>query len=130
MVVAQQGPVAWGPLPGIQQSVPRAEAYAILSTMLWIEKFQFSRISSSLGRQSGSSGPHKRHPERAHSIQVRLTMKDIWSAIATRIGRISAEIVVHKVASHDLESNCESPLEDFARVFGMRLQTDKLQSQT
>ena len=116
VVVAQQGPVAWGPLPGIQQSVPRAEAYAILSTMLWIESFNFQG-SVHLWVDNQGAVDHTRDILRGTFNPSEVDHEDIWSAIATRIGRISAEIVVHKVASHDLESNCESPLEDFARVW-------------
>jgi hypothetical protein len=39
---AVQGPLSWGPLPGIQQTVPRAEAFAVLSVMHWIVAFEGS----------------------------------------------------------------------------------------
>ena len=34
VVVAKKGPLAWGPLPGIQQTIPRAEGYAVLCVVL------------------------------------------------------------------------------------------------
>ena len=37
---AVQGPLSWGPLPGIQQTVPRAEVFAVLSVMHWIVAFE------------------------------------------------------------------------------------------
>lgn len=42
--------------------------------------------------------------------------RDLWEQINDLLQEATAEILIHKVYSHDLESSCAAPLEDFCRV--------------
>ena len=114
VVVAGQGPLAWGPLPGIQKTIPRAEAFAFLSVVSWIEHFT-GTVHIWIDNQGVVDSA--RDILRGIFDLEDVEHEDIWRAIQAKLQRISAEIHVHKVASHDKESNCESPVEDFARVW-------------
>eukprot|EP00435_Cladocopium_sp_Y103_P045090 s956_g12.t2 len=114
VVVADHGPLAWGPLPGLQQSVPRAEAYAILSALCWIEHFTGS-VHFWIDNQGVVD--HLRDIQRGVFDPTQVDHEDIWTDIQDMMRRSGADIKVHKVASHDSEENCESPLEDFARIW-------------
>jgi len=45
---------------------------------------------------------------------------DLWMRISSLLQTTVAKVFIHKVASHDDEANCQSPLEDFCRLWSGR----------
>ena len=114
VVVANVGPLAWGPLPGLQQSIPRAEAYALLCVVIWSEQFE-----GTVHIWSGNQGvvDHARDILRGIFCPADVEHEDLWISIQEHMTRTSADLQIHKVASHDRECQSESPVEDFMRIW-------------
>ena len=114
VVVANVGPLAWGPLPGIQQSIPRAEAYAFLCAVIWCEHFD-----GTVHIWSDNQGvvDHARDILRGIFNPEEVEHEDIWRSIQEHMMHTSADLQIHKVASHDRECQSESPVEDFFRIW-------------
>eukprot|EP00438_Fugacium_kawagutii_P020260 Skav218155 [mRNA] locus=scaffold4591:37336:49156:+ [translate_table: standard] len=114
VVVADRGPLSWGPLPGLQQTIPRAEAYALLSVAHWIADFHGTvHIWSDSQDVVTNARLILRHVFDPQAVEH----EDIWQSITDLLQSTEAEISFHKVPSHDQEQWCASPLEDFARVW-------------
>eukprot|EP00438_Fugacium_kawagutii_P011227 Skav228657 [mRNA] locus=scaffold2369:161613:163567:- [translate_table: standard] len=101
-------------LDGLQQTIPRAEAYALLSVAHWIANF-----SGTVHIWSDSQDV----VDSARQILRRVfdpreaEHEDIWQPITDLLQATEAELFFHKIPSHDQEQWCETPLEDFARVW-------------
>ena len=112
VVIADRGPVAFGPLTGMNQCIYRAELTAVISALSWIRGHigvlhiwcdnqtvvdLFRKLQAGLVDVSGFE----------HS--------DLWNQVHDLLSEATAEILIHKVYSHDVETECNSPLEDFCR---------------
>eukprot|EP00438_Fugacium_kawagutii_P011669 Skav222265 [mRNA] locus=scaffold2459:8971:29084:+ [translate_table: standard] len=114
VIWAGHGTVACGPLPGLQQCIARAELMAVLVAIrwcslvpctlhLWIDSQTVADDLRALLRNAAS-------PEAfAHS--------DLWHLVAQALSTTLAEVLVHKIPSHDKVDSCQSPVEDYARTW-------------
>ena len=92
---------------GIQQSVPSAEAFAVLRVMHWIVNFEGS---VHLGVDNQGAVDHLRDILKGVFNPSEVKHEDLWIDIASCIRATPADIRVHKVASHDQESFEKHPL--------------------
>eukprot|EP00438_Fugacium_kawagutii_P018121 Skav206112 [mRNA] locus=scaffold3597:189852:194876:+ [translate_table: standard] len=111
VVVADHGPVSYGPLKGIQQNVLRAEITAALSALCWIGPrhgdlhlwIDSQEVVDNLRILLSGSG----NPESfAHA--------DLWCEVDRQLRGLFASVYVHKVASHVHPEDGLNPTEDFA----------------
>eukprot|EP00438_Fugacium_kawagutii_P013810 Skav210601 [mRNA] locus=scaffold234:26058:30767:- [translate_table: standard] len=114
VVIADHGPLSWGPLPGIQQTVPRAEAFAIWSVLRWARAFAGTLH---LWIDNQGAVDHIRDVLRGVFLLQDVANRDIWGPIEDLLRASAAEIIVHKVDSHLTEDECQSPMADFARTW-------------
>lgn len=114
VVVAHEGPLAWGPLPGIQQTIPRAETFALLSVAHWIVGFTGT---VHIWIDSQWVVDHAREILRRVFNAKETDHSDLWITIEDLFLSTNAEIHIHKVPSHDQECWSEGPVDDFARVW-------------
>ena len=100
-----------GWLPGLQQTVPRAEIYAVLQTLIWIgdEEGQLHIWSDCQHVVEG-----------LRTIQIQglgrrdIANRDLWEEIENQLILKRCNIYIHKVPSHIEVTSATSPLEEWA----------------
>ena len=111
VIIAEDGVVASGVLPGIHQTILRAETTAVLSAIRWA----YRRVGTlHLWVDNQTVVTHLRtllsHPGAAADFEH----ADLWCQIEALLRDSAATVLVHKVASHLTEFDSASPCEDFA----------------
>ena len=103
------GCVAAGGLPGLAQTIPRAETWALLKCLEWTSNFSGTLhlwLDSQLTvdgfrlLQTTDCGPEGE-------------LDDLWQTIASKYFEHGAEIFVHKVPSHQRPTDASGPLEEW-----------------
>lgn len=99
-------PLARGGLPGLSQTVPRAEATAFLSALFFVSRFPKPTriwvdnqlvVTRSQTILAGS-----------FTVTRLITDHDVWESIAECLQNLATLVTVHKVASHQDETEAEA----------------------
>ena len=106
------GTISCGPVPGLQQTILRAELFGLLSAILWIATW-VGHAHVWIDNQTVVD--HLRALLRTRSLEATWEHLDLWKQIQDTLERFQGILTVHKVASHMSEHDTDSPLEDFAR---------------
>lgn len=112
VVWADHGTVACGYLSGLQQTILRAEATAVLSALGWIDQ---QEGVLHLWIDSQTVIDNLRDLLRGTGVASDFEHPDLWKQIEALLQTVKAEVVPHKVVSHLPQSECLSPLEDWTR---------------
>ena len=114
------GTISCGYLPGIQQTISRAETTAVLSALgwvqqregvlhIWVDSQSVLDCFRDLLRGTGEVSNYE------HS--------DLWRKIETLLKVTRAEIIPHKVVSHLPLEECTGPLEEWTRQWNAAADT-------
>ena len=102
--------VAAAGLPGLLQTIPRAEAWALLISLRWGRSYPgtIHIWSDSLGTVEGFRAlqAHGEYDKKG-------ALADVWHLISRAYGECEGEIYIHKVASHSVLGHAQSPLEEW-----------------
>ena len=116
--LADEGGIAAGWVPGLDQTVPRAELWAILQALLWI---------------GDAEGELHLWSDCQHVVELFRTLliedhlpsdlanSDLWDDIRIVLFQKRCLVYVHKVASHIDERTATSPLEEWAFLNNARV---------
>eukprot|EP00438_Fugacium_kawagutii_P010589 Skav221626 [mRNA] locus=scaffold4037:37659:39267:+ [translate_table: standard] len=111
--VPGQGILASGPLTGIIQNILRAEITAVISAVGWIR----NKIGClHIWCDSQDVVNVFRALQSGQAVPSDFEHQDLWIEMDRLLKEATADIIITKVFSHDLEANSESPLEDFCRI--------------
>ena len=113
-VVAGIGALSWGQLRGLEQCILRAELTAALSAILWARCWT-GVLNLWIDNQTVVD--HLRDLLRGVADWKMWEHSDLWQQVDEVLRQSTAEIVVHKVASHLEAEDCFGPIEDFARYW-------------
>lgn len=114
IVLAGHGTVASGPLVGIQQCIMRAELTAVVSALKWtLQHFG----SLHLWCDNQVVVDHFRALQSKAADPTDFEHSELWKQAQELLESTSADVWIHKVYSHDLESESISPLQDFCRFW-------------
>ena len=109
-----------GWVPGIEQTVPRAELYALIRALEWV------------GLEEGalhvwSDCQHVvetfRTLQASGVLDSALANRDLWDRVEVLLILIRCEVYIHKVASHVPLAQAASPLEEWAFLQNQRADT-------
>ena len=110
VVVPGQGTLACGHLQGIQQNIARAEITAVLCSLKWGYRHWGSLH---IWSDSQNTVDHFRELQTGCASYEDFEHSDLWKQISFLLQKAIATITIHKVAAHDSESSCTSPLEEW-----------------
>ena len=114
VTIADFGVLASGPLPGVQQSILRAELTAILSALIWVQG-HFGSLH--IWSDSQVAVDHLRSPLNGAANARDFEHSDIWVRIHACLFDPGIEVVVRKVYSHDVPDFSCSLVEDWCRFW-------------
>ena len=112
VVWAEHGTISCGYLPGIQQTIFRAETMAIVSALGWVQQREGVLH---LWIDSQSVLDCLRDLLQGTGDASKFDHTDLWKEIETSLNVARAEIVPHKVVSHLPLAECQGPLEEWTR---------------
>ena len=112
VVLAGKGTVSAGPLQGIQQNILRAEIVAIISALKWSHR---SPGDLHLWVDNMTAVQHLRELLTHTASPQDFEHIDLWQTVQVLLGSTTADVYVHKVSSHEHETDSTSPLGDFCR---------------
>eukprot|EP00438_Fugacium_kawagutii_P028074 Skav223923 [mRNA] locus=scaffold2593:344072:357285:+ [translate_table: standard] len=110
--VEGKGSVACGWLPGLNQTILRAEVTAVLSATLWASHLEGALH---LWCDNQQVVDQYRAIQQGTADINEFEHADLWRKISELIQNARAELVIHKVASHSSPEDSASPLEDWCR---------------
>ena len=114
VTIADEGVLASGPLPGIQQCILRAEMFAVLCALKWAGgKFGCLHIWS----DSQIVVDHFRELLAGVAKASNFEHVDLWTEVESCLVGAVCDVVIHKVFSHDDPDASQSPLEDWIRFW-------------
>ena len=103
--------IAAGHLQGQQQTVPRAEATAVLAAMVWGRRHQ---VALGIWSDAKHVVDEVNRLQQGGCVAAGHENFDLWTMIAELVFSFSEdELWVRHVPSHLAEARCESPLEDW-----------------
>lgn len=105
--------IAAGGLPGLVQSVPRAEAYAVLMTVRWAANEQ---DVTHIWSDSQNTVETFRCIQAGDGSFEHGDNADIWQQIADELDHAAGLFRIHKVPGHMSEEECDSPFLDWCRT--------------
>ena len=108
------GCIASGGLPGICQTIPRAELYGTLQAIRWGRLCQ-GTLHLWLDAQYVIDGLRFLLVE--GQLPDDISNRDLWEGLEGELQQCLAKVVCHKVSSHLEEDQCTSPLEDWTRFW-------------
>ena len=114
------GVVASGGLPGVMQTTPRAELYAVVQAVRWS---QHSDALVHVWCDCAYVVEGFRVLLSTGSIAPDISNEDLWHELADAVAATSAGYVCHKVSAHEDPGTTESPVEDWALVWNGRADT-------
>ena len=117
VVVPFRGTLSCGVLKGVAQTILRSETTAVLSALEWGKSFTGSLH---LWTDNQTVVDQVRAIQQGLVFGEDVEHPDLWMRISSLLQTTVAKVFIHKVASHDDEANCQSPLEDFCRLWNGR----------
>ena len=106
--------VSSGPVPGIHQTICRAEIYAVWSALEW---GAHCPGETHIWSDSQLAVDQVRRLQQNLISPGELEHADLWVPIADLLNEAVAEIYIHKVVSHLDDEDCGSPLDDWCRFW-------------
>ena len=107
---SQQTCVSSGGLPGVLQTIPRAEIWALLQCLRWSS--QFNGVLH-VWSDSQLTVEGFRYIQTHDCLPADSDLADLWQLVETAFASSLAEVFIHKVAAHGALMQAKSPLEEW-----------------
>ena len=120
VVIADQGTVASGWLPGLQQCILRAECFAVISVLKWV-RGQIGDLHLWIDNQTVVQ--HLRELLSHTATPRDFEHQDLWSTISCLLDSATVDVYLHKVSSHEAQEDIDTPVGDF--IFHWNDQADR-----
>eukprot|EP00435_Cladocopium_sp_Y103_P015513 s1799_g3.t2 len=112
-VVQGKGTLSCGPLPGVLQTILRAEIFAVYSAIQWASGF---KGDLHLWVDNQTVVDHLRELLLGVGHFDGFEHRDLWRRIGDLLAVALCDVFIHKVASHTQEGSSSEPHADFARL--------------